>query len=87
MYLSASLVLPGAAREDLPSVEGRVSSEDKATPVVLFIGRTGVSSMRPMGGCELIVFGDGVMLLLLVWTQYCLNKTLKVTRCYQHYIV
>jgi hypothetical protein len=44
----ALLMLPGVVREDRPSVEGRVSSEDEATPVVLFVGRMGVTTMRPM---------------------------------------
>jgi hypothetical protein len=42
--LSASLLLPGVAREDRPSVEGRVSSEDEATPVALSVGVTSHAS-------------------------------------------
>jgi hypothetical protein len=68
--LSASLLLPGVAREDRMSVERRVSSEDKATPVVLFIGRMGVTPMHRMGGGALIVFSDGVLLSLPVRAHY-----------------
>jgi hypothetical protein len=60
--LSASLLLSGMARKDHPSVEGRVSSEDEATPVALFVGRMGITPMRPMGGGDSIVLGDGALL-------------------------
>jgi hypothetical protein len=70
--ISAALLLPGVAREDRLSVEGIVSSEDEATPVAMFVGRMGVTPMRLMGGGYLIVFGDGVLLLL---PARALNKT------------
>jgi hypothetical protein len=58
--------------EDRPSVEGRVSSENEATPVVLFVGRMGVTPMRPMGGGDSIVFRYCVLLSL---PSQALSKT------------
>jgi hypothetical protein len=75
MVLSASLLLPDVALKDRPSVEGIVLSEYKAISMVLFMSQMGVSPMHPMGGGELVVFGDGVMLLLPVRRAHsCLHK-------------
>jgi hypothetical protein len=61
------LILNGVVRKERLYVGGRVSSEEETTPMVQFVGRMGIKSMRPMGGGDSIVFGDGVILSLLVW--------------------